>query len=332
MISIIVPVYNVSDYIEECLLSISLQTFTDIECIIVDDCGTDDSIIKVKHFIATYKGNICFRIIHHEHNKGLSAARNTGVNESLGNYILFVDSDDWIAPDTCEKLYSYVIGKEEVGIVSSSCLAYEQDGTFRPLSSNYVFEKNRVISPTDYAERMLLFYSPHTAWGKLFRRDILLNNTFREGFNNEDVLFCLDTFPYIEKLCIYTIEIPDVLYFYRMRKNSICHIEGNSFLYDEFVNQEIVMNTCRLVKPRIFDEYRKRFTRRCVLLLDYSVYASCSFHDKYWIIIKKAWMIDNSYAKKILSSLDYRIFILHKYFPILMLLKKNLFERFKLLS
>lgn len=80
LVSIIIPVNNVSDYVEECLQSVAAQTYTAIECIIVDDCGTDDSMQKVESFITNYQGPITFKILHHEHNRGLSAARNTGID------------------------------------------------------------------------------------------------------------------------------------------------------------------------------------------------------------------------------------------------------------
>ena len=79
-ISIIIPIYNVEPYIASCLHSVMAQTYTgSIECILVDDCGQDDSIGVAKKVIANYQGPIRFHILHHEHNRGLSAARNTGM-------------------------------------------------------------------------------------------------------------------------------------------------------------------------------------------------------------------------------------------------------------
>ena len=76
-ISIIIPIYNVEEYIEECLQSVMRQTYKgEIECILVDDCGKDNSIAIAEQLIADYTGSIAFRILHHEHNRGLSAARN----------------------------------------------------------------------------------------------------------------------------------------------------------------------------------------------------------------------------------------------------------------
>ena len=105
-VSIIVPVYNVSNYIVKCLDSIIAQTFHSIECILVDDCGHDDSIEKAQRYINQYSGHISFMIIHHNKNKGLSGARNTGINISTGDYLFFLDSDDAITPNCIETLMS----------------------------------------------------------------------------------------------------------------------------------------------------------------------------------------------------------------------------------
>ena len=106
-ISIVIPVYNVAPYIAECLQSVKQQTWQGwLECIIVDDCGTDDSMAIVKRELEDYNGKIHFRIVHHEKNLGLSAARNSGLDAVQGDYVYFLDSDDEITPDCIECLAS----------------------------------------------------------------------------------------------------------------------------------------------------------------------------------------------------------------------------------
>lgn len=109
LVSIIIPIYNVAPYVEQCLQSIVAQTFDgELECLLVDDCGSDDSVGICERFISEYKGPISFRILHHDHNRGLSAARNTGIYAAQGEYIYFLDSDDWIFPACIEILYTEV--------------------------------------------------------------------------------------------------------------------------------------------------------------------------------------------------------------------------------
>ena len=96
-ITVIIPVYNVEQYIERCLQSVIHQTYSEpFECILIDDCSPDKSMNIVQNIVDNYHGHIVFNIIHHEQNGGLSAARNTGINNSKGMYLLFVDSDDYI--------------------------------------------------------------------------------------------------------------------------------------------------------------------------------------------------------------------------------------------
>ena len=108
-------VNNVEKYVAECLNSVISQTYdhSKIECIIVNDCTTDDSMDIVYEIIKKYDGGMSFIICRHEHNEGLSAARNTGIEVAKGNYIFFIDSDDYIYPNSLElllnasKIYGY---------------------------------------------------------------------------------------------------------------------------------------------------------------------------------------------------------------------------------
>ena len=101
-VSIIVPVYNVSAYIKRCINSIESQTYKYIEVIFIDDCGTDDSVLQVEDFIVNTE--IECKLLRHEYNRGLSAARNTGIAAATGDYIFFIDSDDEITHNCIELL------------------------------------------------------------------------------------------------------------------------------------------------------------------------------------------------------------------------------------
>ena len=103
MISIIIPIYNVASYIEACMQSICEQTYRDFEVILVDDCGQDNS---VQLAVETLRGGgIEAIVLRHEHNRGLSAARNTGMTMAQGEYVLFVDSDYMLVARSLELLH-----------------------------------------------------------------------------------------------------------------------------------------------------------------------------------------------------------------------------------
>lgn len=121
-ISIIIPVYNVQKYIKRCLDSVCNQTYQDIECILVDDCGKDDSVMIVDDYISKYNGPICFKFVHHYKNQGLSGARNTGIQVATGEWIYFLDSDDALTPNCLYILLALIEKYPDVNFVQGNLL------------------------------------------------------------------------------------------------------------------------------------------------------------------------------------------------------------------
>ncbi len=214
-ISIIIPIYNVEKYISECLYSVMRQTYAGVvECILIDDCGNDNSIDVAKKLISKYEGRIAFRILHHNQNRGLSAARNTGTEAANGDYIFYLDSDDYISDDCLEVLaeplmqreYDMVIGDYEMfGNMHNPTLLLETKKEL--VGNNTIFES--------YADRRLYVM----AWNKLCKLSYLRDNniTFLEGQLHEDELWT-----YKAMLCAQSIGIcHQIVYLYRVRNNSI---------------------------------------------------------------------------------------------------------------
>ncbi len=211
-VSIIIPVYNVEPYIEECLQSVMRQSYKgEIECILVDDCGTDNSIEVAEQLIKDYNGSIDFKVLPHTHNQGLSAARNTGIDAACGDYVYFLDSDDWISDDCIEKLtqpldlkrYDFVVGH------------YERDG------------KDSIVSCSDgeyhynglKARKGMKGDIPVSACNKLFRKRFLSDNQllFEVGKVYEDSIFSFDLACVERRYYV----VNSVTYYYRNRENSI---------------------------------------------------------------------------------------------------------------
>ena len=186
-ISIIIPVYNVEPYIEDCLLSVAAQTYSgEIECIIVNDCTPDGSVSIIERFIAEYKGNIDFKLLHHAVNRGLSAARNTGIDAATGDYIYFLDSDDEITPDCIEllteplkqKKYDFVIGD------------YETRGTTKEFPQ-LLLNEGKIITNKEIRQLYFAKQWYMMAVNKLCNIELLKKNHlyFKEGLINEDDLW-----------------------------------------------------------------------------------------------------------------------------------------------
>ena len=213
-VSIIIPVYNVSQYIERCLLSAINQTYQNIEIILVNDASPDDSILKAQKIIDQYVG-LNVSIITHDKNRGLSAARNTGVKASTGDYLFFLDSDDAIS----ENAVMLLIGKVtqyhvdlvvgSIDIVGASSKKYPSLN----LSEEKIYYKSEILNSFLKKE----WYE--MACNKLIKRDLFFQKDcwFQEGIVHEDNLWSFQI-----AQCCYSMSIcKQSTYFYYIQPQSI---------------------------------------------------------------------------------------------------------------
>lgn len=193
-ISIIVPIYNVADYIEACMQSICQQTFKDFEVILVDDCGTDNSVAIA--FNTLTNGGIDPTILAHNHNRGLSAARNTGLDAAQGEYVIFVDSDDQLMPQALELLY-------DKAQKTRAHITYGGFETFGDIERSH--------QPHGKAYVM--------AWNKLCLRSFLVENHIRfiEGLIHEDCPWSFEIECKTRRISM----VPDITYRYLIRKGGL---------------------------------------------------------------------------------------------------------------
>jgi glycosyltransferase involved in cell wall biosynthesis len=220
-VSIVVPVYAVSAYIERCISSVMCQMYDHIECIIVDDATPDDSITKCEQLIANYKGPIHFVILHHERNRGLSAARNTGIDAATGEYVLFLDSDDELTSDCIEKLLNPIQNDPTIEMVLGNYEIYSQYNSQSPIK-----QRRTNLQEGDYDTKEKVWklykkgggYDGH-AWNKLINKEFLKQNQlyFKEGIMWEDMVWSFITVQYLRHLYI----IPEVTLMYYVRPKSI---------------------------------------------------------------------------------------------------------------
>lgn len=205
LISIIMPVYNVEDYLEVAINSVRKQSFKDWELILVDDSSTDKSLQICKCYAEKEQR---IRLIHKEENEGLSKARNTGLKESDGKWVLFMDSDDRISANTIEELLGQTISNEIDLIVFGMIQEYEDlEGNIKRrrvlLPEEGLFSGNEKIGNLLMALDFKGLF-PY-AWNKLYRREFLsLNNLQFESIKMiEDFLFNSQVFLYADSvLCV----------------------------------------------------------------------------------------------------------------------------------
>ena len=206
MISVIVPVYNAEEYLEECLESIKNQTYTNIEVILVNDGSSDGS----KEICEQYceKDNR-FKLVNQE-NQGQSVARNLGVAESVGEFIMFVDSDDVINKNVLEVLLPYM--KTDVDIVECRS-SINKEEFFLNRTSTIVFEGNAKEAILNCISFDAVKFCAFT---KLYRREIVEKVPFLEGYIYEDVFTGINYLKHIRKIVV----VDYIGYYYRVHPNS----------------------------------------------------------------------------------------------------------------
>ena len=183
-VSIIIPVYNVAPYIERCLQSIIDQTYHDFDCIIIDDRGTDGSMLIVEQFVQIYNGDIRFSIIRHQQNEGISASRNTGMKAATGDYLFFIDSDDAITPDCIEILARLARQYPDADFVQGNIIT----GTSQLMEGDIDEDVPEYCNNRKVLEDIILVKTHRTAWNRLIKRTFLIDNSlfFPVGILMED--------------------------------------------------------------------------------------------------------------------------------------------------
>ncbi len=257
LISIIIPIYNSEKYLKKCLDSLTNQTYTNLEIICVNDGSTDTS----GDILAQYeKTDSRIKIITIP-NGGISNARNTGNNYVTGQYIMYIDSDDWIEPQTCEK--ALIAAKNFNADVVFWNYVREFDSASKP---QYIYGNTDKIFETKAQIEQLRqkFFGPYgeelanpekldsivTVWGKLYRSDLIINN--KVSFINtkevvaEDLLFNVYAFSNVQR----AVYLSDCFYHYRKTNlKSFTKKHSSNFMYRltalyDYLEKYIVDNSC----------------------------------------------------------------------------------------
>ena len=216
LISVIVPVYKVEEYLDKCVQSIVDQSYTNLEIILVDDgspdrCGTMCEAWAVK--------DSRVKVIHKE-NGGLSDARNAGLPVATGSLISFIDSDDWIDPEFLQTLYDALV-RENAQIAECAIHLVDEKGK---ILRDRTPAGDEVIGKTEALRRLVLEDGVYqTVWNKLYRREVIGNILFEKGKYNEDDFWTYQIFDRLERLAL----VKQPLYHYLQRGGSIMGVGYN---------------------------------------------------------------------------------------------------------
>ena len=258
-ISIIIPIYNASLYLDRCLQSVEAQTLQDIEVILVDDHGQDDSMDKAKAFVAKSKRkDIYYVFLQTLKNSGPAVARNLGLKKAKGEYVAFLDADDWIEPEMYETLYANAKA-EDADLSCSNAMQDFEDGQKSRVLTNPIITSNS-ISVGD-RKRFLKTYVAYF-WSYIYRREWLVQNEieFANSKSAEDSAFI-----------------------------GCCMLAAKRFAQTEKALYHYVIHTGSLTQRKIWKGSEKRksfcammdFARTKGLLSQYRC-------ELYWIYFKKA--------------------------------------------
>lgn len=247
-VSIIVPVYNVENYLAACLDSLTCQSFENIEILCINDGSTDSSLNILEHY---QKFDPRIKIINKE-NGGLSSARNAGLKIAEGKYILFVDSDDWISTNAVELLYNNAEKNNADLVIFDFCCdnfktKQKMIMTIEPMRKKYENKpfNNKVMETNTYK------YIPVNTWSKFYKTELIKGKTeFYEDMVFEDVPFWAWIYSHAQRITY----LSEPLYFYRKnREGSIMMNNGRKY-FDVIKAYERVENILKTAK--IWDKYK----------------------------------------------------------------------------
>lgn len=261
-VSIIVPVYNTEDYLTSCLESLVNQSLEEIEIILINDCSTDGSINILNEYKNKYQSKI--KLINLEDNKGPGGARNEGINIAKGQYLGFVDSDDYVSNTMFEELYT-IACKENYDMVD--CGFYHEG-----FDENMKTTIGSALGTLTLEKRKELFVHSGFIWSKIIRRNIITHNNikFRENVAYEDIDFIRIVMFYCQSICA----TDKTLYYHRENCDSITNqFTEDIQVYEKMDSMRSLVETFKNLN--VYNDYKDEITyliyKTYMVVLEYNV-------------------------------------------------------------
>ena len=266
-ISVIVAVYNTEEYLDRCLESLLNQTYKNMELVIVEDCSTDSS----RKLLKKYKENENIKIFYNKENRGLSYSRNYGLKKSTGDFIGYIDSDDYVEPDYYEKLMrSIKDNKSDIAICDIKLVDEQTNKIQRCKCYTNDFDVCSVVNNGFAA----------SACNKLFKRKNIEKYPFAEGKVNEDIAVVIPTVIQAKK-----ISYADTCYFYVQRGGSIQNSRFSNKRFDIFDGVKITLE--RIKNEKDYEFYKNAIVyNQLILLLMFAIPKERNFIKRYKFLKK----------------------------------------------
>ena len=269
-ITIIVPIFNSERYLDKCIQSILVQSYNNLEIILVNDGSTDNSLEICEKYASKDKRII----ILNKKNGGLSDARNFGLDNSSGNYITFCDSDDTIEPDSITELYKTIkINKTTCAEMGVNFISLNN----RKEKQNPVLPENKVYTNVEFIENLLSHKSNSAVWNKLFEKSIINTNRFIFGIKNEDIVFLVE----LAKSSLFTISTTNFIgYNYIQHENSITTKNNETFIDQVYNSKRIIdLITPFGINKQIIENYKLFCLYGYFATIDYSSRKTLHFQE-----------------------------------------------------
>ena len=288
-VSIIIPVYNVEKYITRCLNSVCAQTYNNIECILIDDCGTDESMRVAEQFVESYQGCITFKLLYHKNNKGQATARNTGIAAATGDFIFFFDSDDAITNNCIETLILLSEKYPDADFIQANTVT-DNNEELMPYSFS--------ITPPEYChnkeelEQLILASLTMTVWNRLIKRSFILEHHlfFPDGILCEDMYWIY----FLAKNVHSAVFTNQGTYLYYRNSNSDSNSMTWQNRYRHFVGQMVAARSfySDIIQSKRISKYQRQyFAGNLVATMgNLSILHSICLWIEFWqLICRVAW-------------------------------------------
>lgn len=302
-VSIIIPLYNASEYIDRCLTSVINQTYKDFEVLCVDDCSSDNSVSIVQKFADS---DSRVKLLHTNENSGAAKARNVGLDNVTGDFVYFIDADDWICDDYLEKMVNTIMDKN-VNVVVNKNLYIEKNGhTLNYSHPGYQkLKENTFIEASENIEN--IFW---VVWNKIYRRSFIEKYHFRFPENcpiAEDMVFQYMLFAYAGQ--IYYFDGP--YYHYQKWDGSVSnaidrgfgHITAFEIIYNFYKDHDMLDRNIKLYSTMPFfnvssQELYNKYKSFFIMVIDYMNSRKDLFNE-----------MDFFFANNILNTTSYEDYI-----------------------
>lgn len=253
MITIIIPVYNAAAYLVRCLQSVVAQTYSDWECVLVDDGSKDESgAISDNWQVKDSR----IRVIHQK-NQGASIARQVGIASAQGMYLTFIDADDIVEPDYLESLYNALVDNN-VDIAACDFIRHHED-------DDVEIDRTPVSRTLEYEELHLCFfkYDFWGFWGKIYKREVFENVYFPQATLSEDYVVMAQLFHKFRRMAF----VPIPLYHYIVHDDSLTNQQVCARVIEEYTNTLWVWRFYQQHDTRYVSHAEAQLTESCIKLM-----------------------------------------------------------------